>query len=140
MKVIYSLIIPLLFLACSKDKNPTPSPTIDGAKFKVVFAQSGAYSAYSKQLEFSPGLALTDSLKSVYTDKDLNLPSFTFQTQKDVKTLKVKFVLNSKQESEEVAEWSLQVFRNDRVIDTKNFKFASSSNISITNEWSYSFK
>ncbi|WP_221393465.1 hypothetical protein [Dyadobacter sp. NIV53] len=55
-KIIFALVIPVMFLSCSKDANEiTPG---SGASFKVEYIQTGKFEGYSRTIGLGSDLEL----------------------------------------------------------------------------------
>ena len=139
-KIILALVIHIIFLSCSKDANEiTPE---NGASFKVEFIQKGKFEGYSRTIGLGPDLIFegTDiSTGAVLNDSNLTNEKYTLVTKENIELLRLTFKLIPKQGVSDLAEFTINVFRNGKKIDNKSFKVQSSSLV-MDHAWEYMAK
>ena len=139
-KVILALVIPIMFLSCSKDANEITAE--NNASFKVEYIQTGKFEGYSRTIGIKPNLIFegTDiSTGAVLDDSKLTNEKYTLVTKGKIELLKLTFKLVPKQGVNDLAEFTINVYKNGKKIDNKSFKVQSSSLV-MDHSWEYKAK
>ncbi|GLU56430.1 hypothetical protein Dfri01_58910 [Dyadobacter frigoris] len=137
-KFLMYAVASFVLLSCSNDKeNVVPE---SGAQFKIEYTQSGGFDGYIKKVGFSEPLVFegTETVAGLILDDTKLIDSkYVFVTKTNVDLLKVTFNTEPKPGKGDMAEFSINVYRNGKQIDNKSFKVAGGV---MSHSWEYKSK
>lgn len=135
-KYFLMLSASIFFLSCSDDsQTPTPEP---GSIFKVEYTQTGKYDDYKKEIGFSEPLVYEGTAVEtgpILNDVALTDGKYVFVSSKKIELLKVTFKTEPKEDTGEMAEFVINVYKDGKRIDNKSFKVAGSG--VMNHSWEY---
>lgn len=135
-KYFLMLSASILFLSCSDDSE-TVTPGL-GSIFKVEYIQSGSYEDYKKEIGFSQPLFYEGTAVEtgpILGEAALINRKYVFVSSKKLELLKVTFNTEPKEDSGEMAEFVINVYKDGKRIDNKSFKVAGSG--VMNHSWEY---
>ena len=135
-KYFLLLATSILLFSCSDDSETVTPET--GSTFKVEYIQSGNFDDYKKEIGFSQPLVYEGTATEtgpILNDAALRDGKYVFVTSKNLELLKVTFNTEPKEDSGEIAEFVINVYRDGKRIDNKSFKVAGSG--VMKHSWEY---